>query len=131
MGSDITPDNLRGFLIPSVLFDSSNIWQAQSSFTQANGRAGIPEANQIGTSMILSTIGDQANEVTITTQNGGTAGVNASYTCTDSASVEYGRNWKNILTSWDFWKHSSSAAAGTYTHTDAIQTINGIVYAVS
>ncbi len=131
MGSDITPDNLRGFLIPSVLFDSSNIWQAQSSFTQANGRAGIPEANQIGTSMILSTIGDQANEVTITTQHGGTAGVNASYTWTDSASVEYGRNWKNILTSWDFWKHSSSAAAGTYTHTDAIQTINGIVYAVS
>lgn len=131
MGSDITPDNLRGFLIPSVLFDSSNIWQAQSSFTQANGRAGIPEASQIGTTMVLSTIGDQTNDVTITTQNGGTAGVNASYTWTDSAAVEYGRNWKNIVTSWDYWRYSASAAVGTYTHTDAIQTINGIVYAVS
>lgn len=131
MGSNITPDNLRGFLIPSILFDKSNLWSAQSSFTQQNGRAGIPEANQIGTSMILTTIGDQTNDVTITTQNGGTAGVNASYTWTDSGSVEYGRNWKNILTSWDFFKFSASATAGTYTHTDAVQRVNGFLYVVS
>lgn len=131
MGSNITPDNLRGFLIPSAVFDLESIWDAQSSFTQTGGRAGIPEASQISTSMVLSTIGDQQNDVTITTQNGGIAGVNANYTWTDSASVEYGRNWKNIVTSWDYFKFSASAAVGTYTHTDAIQTINGTIFAVS
>ena len=86
MGSNVTPDNLRGFLIPSKSFSLSNIWDAQSSYTQKNPRAGIPEAQQLGTNMHLKSIGEQTQDITITTQQGGLSGIDARYSWTDAQS---------------------------------------------
>lgn len=131
MGSNVTPNDLRGFLIPSKSFTLGSLWDAQSSYTQKNPRAGIPEAQQLGTNMQLKTIGEQTQDITITTQQGGVAGVNARYTWTDASSNEYGRDWKNILSQWDYLKYSSSAAVGTYTHTDVVEDVDGTIYFVS
>src|SRR5210317_1523131 len=131
MSSNITPNNLRGFLIPSSTVTHENIWESQSSFTQQNGRSGVPEAQQVGTSMILSTVGDQTNPVTVMTQNGGTPGVSANYTWKyDSSIFEYGRSWKGTATDWNFYIHSGGAGRPFYTHTDATQLINGTLFTV-
>ena len=71
MGTNVTPDKLRGFLIPSKAVTKNSIWSAQSSFTQKNPRAGIPEPQQIGTNLQLKTIGEQTQDITITTGTGG------------------------------------------------------------
>jgi len=128
MGSDITPDNLRGFLIPADI-NHFNIWLSQSSYTQQNGRAGIAEAQQNGTGMQLMTTGDQEFGVTIKTQNGGTAGVNANYLWKFNNSIyEYGQNWTGTYTGWDMYQYDSSEL---FKHTDAVQMQNGILYTVS
>ncbi len=50
--ADITPNNLRGILIPKAQITKDNIWIGESSFTQANPRAGIPAPKQINLSLI-------------------------------------------------------------------------------
>jgi hypothetical protein len=131
MGSNVTPNDLRGFLIPSKSFTLGSVWDAQSSYTQKNPRAGIPEAQQLGTNMQLKTIGEQAQDITVTTQQGGVAGVNARYTWTDASANEFGRDWKNILTQWDYLRYSSSAAVNNYVHTDVVESVNGTIYFVT
>jgi len=130
MGSNVTPDNLRGFLVPSKAFTKDSIWTAQSSFTQKNPRAGVPEAQQVGTNMQLKTIGEQTQDITITTQLGGVSGVNARYSWTDASSNEYGRDWKNILSQWDYLVYSASAAT-EHVHSDVVESVNGTLYFVS
>jgi len=129
MGSNITPDNMRGFLIPSSIITQENIWEGQSSYSQQNGRSGIAEAQQVGTSMNLSTTGDQEFGVTIETQNGGTPGINASFLWGYNNSIyQYGQDWTGTFTGWDMYAQSS---ARFYTHTDAVELINGVLFTVS
>ena len=131
MGTNVTPDKLRGFLIPSKAVTKNSIWSAQSSFTQKNPRAGIPEPQQIGTNLQLKTIGEQTQDITITTETGGAAGINARYTWTDASSNEYGRDWKNILTQWDYLRFSAGAGSNSFVHSDAVESVNGTLYFVT
>ena len=55
--ADVTPNSLRGILIPKAQITKDNIWKGESSFTQANPRAGIPSPQQIETGLVLSCIG--------------------------------------------------------------------------
>jgi len=41
MGNNVTPDFLRGFIIPMEL-GSANIWQSETTITQQNPSAGGP-----------------------------------------------------------------------------------------
>ena len=79
MGSNITPDAMRGFLIPSALITKDNIWEAQSTFQQSGARAGFANPQQAYTGLTVVTTGDQAQPITITTNEGGTPGEKASF----------------------------------------------------
>lgn len=131
MGNNITPNHLRGFLIPSITLKHDSIWDAQSTYNQKNSRAGIPEAQQIQTSMALQTIGTQEERITIETIQGGTPGETAGYYWEDQNGNTYGRDWKSFVSQWDYWDFQSSPAVGTYTHMDAIETVPGILFVVS
>ena len=74
MASNITPDYLRGFLIPTISISKDNLWAAQSQYTQANSRAGVPEAQSDGVNLTLSSIGSQGEEITVETIQGGLPG---------------------------------------------------------
>ena len=74
MANNITPEYLRGFLVPLAL-GSDNVWDAQSSFTTADERAGDPVPQQ-NSAMQLIAKGRQsgASDLTIKTQSPGFAG---------------------------------------------------------
>ena len=42
MGSDVSPDDLRGFGLPLRL-STENLWTAQAGYTQAGPQAGVPQ----------------------------------------------------------------------------------------
>ena len=115
--SNITPDYLRGFLIPSISISKDNLWDAQSQFTQANPRAGIPEAQSEGVNLTLSSIGSQGEDITIETMQGGLPG-EARFKWSGADSIELGRHAAHILTESGYWKYSSSTASDRDWETD-------------
>lgn len=131
MGNNVTPDHLRGFLIPSITLNHDSIWEAQSTYNQKNARAGIPEAQQIQTSMALQAIGSQDEKITIETIQGGTPGETARYYWEDTNGNIYGRDWKSFVSQWDYWDYRSSGAVGSYSHLDSIETVPGEMFVVA
>lgn len=53
MGNNVTPDFLRGFIIPMEL-GSANIWQSETTITQQNPSAGDPVPQQTSKMRVLS-----------------------------------------------------------------------------
>ena len=74
MGSNNSPDVLRGFLLPHDI-DQSNIDTANSSFSQDGNRAGDPVPQQIS-KLIVRAVGEQTtdSDIQIKTQRAGHAG---------------------------------------------------------
>ena len=128
--SNITPDYLRGFLIPSISISKDNLWDAQSQFTQANPRAGIPEAQSEGVNLTLSSIGSQGEDITIETMQGGLPG-EARFKWSGADSIELGRHAAHILTESGYWKYSSSTAVGSYFYSDCTSSLDGVVWVIS
>ena len=129
--ANITPDYLRGFLVPSIGIKKEGIWDAQSTYTQANPRAGVPEAQNIGVNLTLSSIGTQNQEIDITTVQGGLPG-DALFTWSGEDAKEYGKDADYILTEADRWIYSSSAVTtGTYFASDCISDLNGTLWVIS
>ena len=83
----------------------------------------------MGTGLEIITIGDQTQKVIINTQEGGLAGSGANFTWSDGVK-DYGKNTNNLATHWERLRWSSNPATGTYTHVDAAETQNGILYFV-
>tara|TARA_R100000664_G_C2760064_1_gene150711 strand:- start:9247 stop:12510 length:3264 start_codon:yes stop_codon:yes gene_type:complete len=131
MGSNITPDYLRGFLIPYGI-NNDLLWPAQSTYTQQGVRAGTPQPKQSGTGLILESRGDQDQDLDIKTVKGGTAGEGAGFNWKGSTESDYyGGDAVNIPTGFDFWKYSASAASGgTNFSVDAISLSNGTLLTV-
>lgn len=100
MGTNRTPNNVRGFIVPWQL-DQKNYWTAQSDATQGKKRAGVPEA-QTPTSLVLSTRGTQTNTIEIETIEAGhvTEGAKFGWKFETDANT-YGHNVPNILTAVD------------------------------
>ena len=57
--ANTTPDKLRGILVPRAQLTQDNFWAGESTFTQANPRAGIPKPRQTDTGMVLIGAGEQ------------------------------------------------------------------------
>ena len=131
MGNNVTPDRIRGFLVGTKSIDNNSIWDQQSTFTQKNPRAGIPESSQITSGMLVNAVGDQESDLTIITTEGGTAGETARFNWVDTAGNQYGRDWNNIVSHWDYWKWSASAAAGSWFNSDAVSSSLGELFVVS
>ena len=96
--ANVTPTYLRGFLVPLAL-GSDNIWDAQSSFTTADERAGDPIPQQ-NSAMQLIAKGRQsgASDLTIETKSPGFAGYGAGFVFEDNqTSTTFGRDPQNSL----------------------------------
>ena len=96
--ANVTPTYLRGFLVPLAL-GSENVWDAQSSFTTADERAGDPIPQQ-NSAMQLIAKGRQsgASDLTIETKSPGFAGYGAGFVFEDNqTSTTFGRDPQNSL----------------------------------
>lgn len=137
-----TPNTLRGFLIPNTLITKDNLWTAQSTFNTQGAHAGIPTVNQDYTSMTLNAVGDQTNDILITTVEGGTPGEKASFVWQDvNTAVKLNKNHSNVITDWKYLYYSSNPTQyyndfGVCADTDGTlywvkEFVNGSIYTIS
>ena len=128
--SNITPDNMRGILIPYIGIKKSALWDAQSNFTQANSRSGIPEAQNIGTGLVLGAIGSQGENIEVETIEGGIPG-EAQFVWRGEDSIDLGQDANNIVTESGYWKYSASSTTGVYFYSDCVSDPEGRLWVVS
>ena len=128
--ANITPDYLRGFLIPSISISKESLWEAQSQYTQANARAGIPEAQSDGVNLTLSSIGSQGEEITVETIQGGLPG-EARFKWSGADSKELGQDAAHILTEAGYWRYSANATAGRYFYSDCVSALDGSIWVIT
>ena len=92
---DVTPNSLRGFLIPYTI-DSSLIWTSQASYTEQDKKAGTAKPDDIS-NLILETAGNQSNTVEIKTVKGGTPGERAAFVWKRTTGNSFGQNSVNAI----------------------------------
>lgn len=126
MGTNTTPDKMRGFIIPTVNITKDNIWQSESTFTQQNSRAGVAKAQQPYTGLTLSMAGEQAEEITVETIEGGTPGEKASFAWSGEDSIQLGQNANNVITDWKYFAFGSGTTF--YDDFDAVAADDGTLY---
>lgn len=107
MGTNTTPDKMRGFIIPTVNITNDNIWDAQSTFTQQNPRAGVAKPSQAYTGLTLAMAGEQSQDITVETIEGGTPGEKASFGWSGTDSIQLGQNSNNVITDWKYFNFGS------------------------
>ena len=118
--ADVTPNFIRGFLVPLAI-GPDNIWLTQSNFTQQNPTAGDP--NPINSSkMRLLATGNQSDNgnISIVTRRAGSASFGSRFTFKDnttSTSVEYGKDDYNGVTDFEIRKLSGTIANQYYVPT--------------
>lgn len=117
---DITPDFLRGFIVPAEI-TTEHIWNDESTFTQQGRRTGVPKSNQGRTGMVLSAIGEQGDQpIDIETSKGGTAGSGAGFKWKfENETDYYGFDAVNVATGFEWFRYSSSAIT-EYQRIDAV-----------
>jgi hypothetical protein len=100
MGTNRTPDNVRGFIVPWQM-DKNNYWATESNATQGTKRAGIPEAQTV-TSLVLGARGLQSDAVQVQTIDGGHVSEGAKFGWKYETDTDlYGHNVPNVLTGVD------------------------------
>ena len=88
MSTDRSPNFLRGFILPLQNFTNSNVWHAESNFTQGTGRGGIPTSTK-STSLILTAKGTQSKDIDIQTQRSGHISDDAGFIWKESTDPDY------------------------------------------
>ena len=106
MGNNVTPEYIRGFIIPMDV-GVDNIWQSETTITQQNPTAGDPIPQQSSKMRLLAT-GNQSDsgDLSIVTRKAGSAGFGSRFTFkenTTSTTVEYGRDAMNSISGFE-WK---------------------------
>lgn len=133
MGNEVTPDAMRGLLIPDTRITHATIDAALSNYTQALPQPGVPvPANATG--VALTTSGAQRNGQTVELQTVGAAGCAA-----PSRSTPYTFAWRNSGGIWQGWDgptvmsgmsalHTWTTVVGTaYNDTDTVVTSTGTI----
>lgn len=121
--ANVTPEYLRGFLVPLGL-DHSNIWFEESSFTVGDSIAGDPISNQ-SSPMRLYATGNQetGSHLTIKTQKSGYAGFGAGFIFEDeNTGVNYGRDPHNTISKFRNIQFSTSTLTGVYGDPSGLDT---------
>lgn len=112
MGSNNSPDVLRGFLLPHDI-DQSNIDTANSSFSQNGNRAGDPVPQQIS-KLIVRAVGEQTtdSDLQIKTQRAGHAGKGGQFVWVDNAasSSDFGRQLPSNISNYDIADFATSTS---------------------
>ena len=101
MGTDITPDNIRGFVVSSGL-SMDNIWTAESSYTNASPQPAAPQPNgDYDLGLTASGGFTSTDSLRIQTQIAGHVG-RASFVWRESTETEfYGFDPANSISRWD------------------------------
>lgn len=126
MGTNITPDYMRGFLIPDLNVGLKSLSVTDSQYTQQTSRAGRAIPQQLKTDMQIVTSGSQTEKITISTEQGGYPSTNARYSWEDANGVKYGRDWYNIVSDWEYWIYKSGVL-NTVKHIDAKEIQSGVI----
>ena len=131
MGTNKTPDFLRGFILPIDL-GMDNIWQSESNFTQQGVSAGDPQPQQ-STKMRVLSKGSQSTtgDITIVTRKAGSAGNTSRFTFKDnktSTTVEYGRDAYNAISGFQY-KLFTTIVSNSYFVQDTIVTSSNTILA--
>lgn len=105
MGNNVTPEFIRGFIVPLDL-GVDNIWQSETTISQQNPSAGDPIPQQSSKMRLLAT-GNQSDsgDLSIVTRKAGSAGYGSRFTFkenTTSTSVEYGRDAMNAISGFEY-----------------------------
>jgi len=129
MATNITPDRMRGLIVPTANITKDSIWGAQSSFTEMNPRAGVAKATQPFTGLVLEMAGEQSEQITVETVQGGLPGNGSAFKWKGEDSVELSQNANNVLTDWKNFNFTISP--NEYADFDAVGSDDGTLYFVS
>ena len=101
MGTNITPDNIRGFVVSSGL-STDNLWTAQSSFTNASPHPAAPEpGGDYDLGLTASGGFTSTDSLRIQTQRAGHIG-RAAFVWRETSETDfYGFDPSNIISRWD------------------------------
>lgn len=112
MGNNVSPDVLRGFLLPHDI-DQTNIDDANSSFSQSGNRAGDPVPQQVS-KLIVRAVGEQTagSDLQIRTQRAGHASKGGQFVWIDNAasSSDFGRQLPSNISNYDIADYASSTS---------------------
>ena len=101
MGTNKTPDNLRGFLLPHDM-DSSNIWSAESTYTNASTQPAQPKPGGDYDLGLTSTgTHDTTDTIRVQTQRAGHIGRASFVWREDDETDFYGYDSPNAIARWD------------------------------
>lgn len=128
MGSNVTPPQMRGFLIPRKQ-SLNSIWEDEATATQQTPVAGVPVAQQ-STGLVLQTSGSMNSDehIEILTQRAGHAssiGRARFVWRNDTTGDYYGRNTANTV---DWWEQVAGTAIIDYLPRDVVTTGDGYAY---
>lgn len=129
MATNITPDRMRGLIVPTANITKDSIWAAQSDFTEMNPRAGVAKATQPFTGLVLEMAGEQSEQITVETVQGGLPGNGSAFKWEGEDSVEISQNANNVLTDWKNFNFITSP--NEYADFDAVGSDDGTLYFVS
>ena len=124
--ANTTPDKLRGILVPRAQLTQDNFWAGESTFTQANPRAGIPKPRQSDTGMVLIGAGEQTDNYSFETVQGGLPG-SAGFVWNQSDGVRIGKDHFNLLSEYEIFKFETSSTSRSQ---DCISDSLGNLYVV-
>lgn len=125
MGTNRTPENVRGFIVPWQM-DQTNYWADESNATQGTKRAGVPSSLSV-TSLVLATRGQQNDTVQVQTIEAGHVSEGAKFGWKYATDADlYGHNVPNVLTAVDAVA-PLSLVNQQYTTRAAVTTNNGNV----
>lgn len=133
MGTNKTPEYIRGFILPMDL-GVSNIWESQSSFTQQNPTAGDPYPLQSSKMRLLSKGAQSTNgNITIVSRKAGSAGYGSRFTFKDnlvSNTTEYGRDAYNAISGFQYRDISTVISNNYYVQDSLVTSGNTLLIAI-
>ena len=123
--ADITPDYIRGFLLPYPL-SKQDLYTEQADFTEQNLQAGSAEAAS-GVKQVVECTGDQESTIELQTIKGGTAGRGAGFAWKLSTDTEYyGASSINALNEYHMLQNGNFTES--YGAPSAMATSTGDLY---
>lgn len=128
MGTNTTPDRIRGLVVPTSNITKKNLWLSESNFTEMNPRAGVAKATQPYTGLVLEMAGEQAETIDVETVQGGLPG-QASFKWNGEDNVELSQTPNNLMTDWKYLTYLTTP--NQVLDFDCIGTSDGSMYFVT
>ena len=125
MGNNVTPEYIRGFILPLDV-GVDNIWESETTISQQNPSAGDPVPQQSSKMRLLATgIQDDDGDLSIVTRKAGSAGYGSRFTFKDntiSTTEEYGRDAMNAISGFKYQLIGNSISGTSYRNPTSLVT---------